>query len=58
MINDKKALILASNQKSYDQIKADLELLSKQQFRIVPLKQPQLHPHYNAGLFLGHQQVG
>ena len=58
MINDKKALILASNQKSYGQIKADLELLSKQQFRIVPLKQPQLHPHYNAGLFLGHQQVG
>lgn len=58
MINDKKALILCSNTKSFTEIKNDLQRITNQYFDIQPLNDPKLHPHYNAGLFLGGQQVG
>ena len=58
MINDRKALMICSNQKSYLEIKTDLIKLTNQAFDILPLDDPKLHPHYNAGLYLGGQQVG
>lgn len=58
MINDKMALMISSNEKSYKQIKQDLETITNQKFDIRKLNNDKLHPNYNAGLFLGGQQVG
>ena len=58
MINDRNAIIIASNQKTYSQIKNDIEKIAKQKFEIKKLDNSFLHPNYNAGLFLGQIMVG
>lgn len=58
MINDKKALIIASNEKSYVEIKEDIEKISNQKFEIKKLDNDYLHPNYNAALFVGGSMVG
>lgn len=58
MINNKKALIISSNNKSYIEIKSDLEKITNQKFDIQPLNNKYLHPNYNAGLFLNGKLVG
>lgn len=58
MINDRNSIIIASNQKTYSQIKNDIEKIAKQKFEIRRLDNSFLHPNYNAGLFLGQMMVG
>lgn len=58
MINDKKAIIIASNEKSYAQIKSDIEKIANQKFEIRILENDYLHPNYNAALYLGGAMVG
>ena len=58
MINDRNSIIIASNQKTYSQIKNDIEKIAKQKFEIKKLDNSFLHPNYNAGLFLGQIMVG
>lgn len=58
MINDKKAIIIASNTKTYLEIKTDIEKITNQKFEIVELDNEYLHPNYNAGLFIGGVMVG
>ena len=58
LINDRLALIIASDVKTYGEIKADIQRLTNQEFEIRALDNPHLHPHYNAGLFVADQQVG
>lgn len=58
MINDTKALIIASNEKSYVEIKSDLEKIANQKFEIKKLDNDFLHPNYNAALFVGGTMVG
>lgn len=48
MINNQKALMLASNSKSYAQIKADLEKIAKVSFEVKKSDDELLHPFYNA----------
>ncbi len=58
MINDKKSIIISSNEKSFKQIKSDIEKISNQKFTIYPLANEYLHSNYNAGLYLGSNLVG
>ena len=58
LINDRLALIIASDVKTYSEIKADIQRLTNREFEIRPLDNPHLHPHYNAGLFVADQQIG
>lgn len=58
MINDKKAIMIASTEKSYVEIKEDIEKITNQKFQIINLENDYLHPNYNAGLILGGKIVG
>lgn len=58
MINDKKAIIIASTEKTYIEIKEDIEKITNQKFQIINLENDYLHPNYNAGLILGGKIVG
>lgn len=58
MINNKKALIIASNEKSYEKIKEDISKILKMNFEVRQLKNNQLHPNYNAGIYVGNKLVG
>ena len=58
MINDQESLIIASTVKTYNEIKKDIELISNQKFQVIPLNNDDLHPNYNAGLYLSGKLVG
>ena len=58
MINNKKALCIASDNKTYSQIKNDIFKIYGKELEIKTLKLDFLHPNYNAGLFDDSIQVG
>lgn len=58
MINNKKALILSSNEKTYDEIKKDISKILKTNFEIKALKNNHLHPNYNAGIYIKNKLIG
>lgn len=58
MINQKKSIMIASNIKTYNEIKNDIEKITNQKFEIKKLDNEFLHPNYNAGLYLAGIQVG
>ena len=58
MINNKKALCIASDQKTYVQMKQDIFKIYGKELAIKALDLDFLHPNYNAGLFDNDIQVG
>ncbi|MBD5422964.1 MAG: phenylalanine--tRNA ligase subunit beta [Mycoplasma sp.] len=58
MINDKKAIIIASTEKTYEEIKTDIEKITNQKFSIAKLDNDYLHPNYNTALMLSGKIVG
>ena len=58
MINNKRAIMIASNEKTFAQIKSDIEKISNQKFQIMELENDYFHPYYNAGLYIGGKLVG
>ncbi len=58
MINDKKALCIASDIKTYSQIKGDIFKIYGKELEVKSLDLDFIHPNYNAGLFDGETQVG
>ncbi len=58
MINDKRAILISSNTKSFKEIKSDIQKIANQKFQVLPLENEWLHPNYNAGLYLGGNLVG
>ncbi len=58
MINDKKALCIASDNKTYAQMKNDIFKIYGKELIIKPLDLNFIHPKYNAGLFDDSVQVG
>ena len=58
MINNRKALCIASDIKTYSQIKEDIFKIYGKPLEIKPLNLEFIHPNYNAGLFDGEIQVG
>lgn len=58
MINNKRALCIASDIKTYSEITNDIFKIYGKELAIKPLKLSFLHPNYNAGLFDGKNQIG
>ncbi len=58
MINNKKALCLASDTKTYSEMVEDVFKIYGTNLKIKKLNLEFLHPNYNAGLFYNNNQVG
>ncbi|MGL5732556.1 MAG: phenylalanine--tRNA ligase subunit beta, partial [Metamycoplasmataceae bacterium] len=58
MINNHKALCIASDIKTYAEIKTDIFKIYGKELEIKKLTFDFLHPNYNAGLFDNNMQVG
>lgn len=58
MINDKRAICIASDIKTYSEIKKDIFKIYGKTLSVKYLDFNFLHPNYNAGLFDGETQVG